>query len=126
MDTVESLFPRYLFLGLDITRQSLGPVRSTRGVSEIVRFGNEYAVVPHAVVDGLMKRGDPDTGLCRLREPLFAEGAAVRVSGGPLDGLEGVFERYEGEERVIVLLHLLGREARIWMSVNQLAPESAY
>jgi len=39
----ESLFPRYLFVQLDIGPQGLdwGPIRSTMGVSRLVRFGVE-------------------------------------------------------------------------------------
>src|SRR6266849_93776 len=46
---IEPLFPRYLFLSLEIGRQSLVPVRSTVGVSDIVRFGSEYATVRQEV-----------------------------------------------------------------------------
>ena len=39
IDRVASLFPRYLFLRLAVGRQAMGPVRSTVGVANIVRFG---------------------------------------------------------------------------------------
>jgi len=125
VDRIEPLFPRYLFLCADVEKQSLAPVRSTVGITEIVRFGNEYATVPDEVVLDLMGRAEPETGLHRLLRPLFARGDPVLVSVGPFNGLEGIFECHEGEERVLILLELLGRQTRVYMSVNQVVPHYA-
>ncbi len=122
IDAVEPLFPRYLFVAAANERQNLAPVRSTVGVSNIVRFGAEYATVPDQIVQGLIGRADPQTGLHRLRQPLFVRGAHVGVSGGPLDGLDGVFERYEGEDRVLILLEFLGHETRVRIPIDRVVP----
>jgi transcriptional antiterminator RfaH len=53
---IEPLFPRYLFLRPRDARQSLAPVRSTLGVTSLVRFGGQPAVVPDVVVDALRAR----------------------------------------------------------------------
>jgi transcriptional antiterminator RfaH len=108
------LFPRYMFMRLDEGKQSLRPVHSTVGVSNVVRFGACYTIVPDEVVDDLRGRGDPQTGLHRLsRCPALAPGAAVCITAGAFDGLQGVFERDAGAERVLVLLELLGQEASV-------------
>jgi transcriptional antiterminator RfaH len=114
IERIVSLFPRYLFLRLQVGRQALAPVRSTIGVADIVRFGFEYAVVPDTVVDGLRERADSATGLHRLSAPeALKPGAGVRVLAGPFDGLEGIFLRRSGNERVVILLRLMGREAPV-------------
>jgi transcriptional antiterminator RfaH len=111
-DRTVALFPRYLFLRLNETRQSLSPVRSSVGVSGLVRFGDEYAVVPDSVVTGLRNREEPGTGLHRARpECRLQPGQFVDI--GTLDGLEGIFEREDGQGRVVVLLRLLGREVSV-------------
>jgi len=125
VDSVQPLFPRYLFLQLDVVRQSFRPVRSTVGVTNIVRFGDEYAIVPDEVVQELMNNADPETGLYRLREPPFVHGEQVRISEGPFDGLQGVFERYDGEERVVILLEVMGRVTEVRMALEQVIPEPA-
>ena len=122
VDRIEPLFPRYLFLRADVEKQSLAPVRSTVGITEIVRFGNEYAIVPDQVVVDLMNRAEPETGLHRLRKPLYERGVHVRVSEGPFSGLEGVFECHEAEERVLILLEVLGRQTRVRIPVGQVEP----
>jgi transcriptional antiterminator RfaH len=89
-----------------------------------VRFGANYAVVPSTVIRDLRAREEPESGLHRLvgRESAFVRGAPVRLSTRPFEGIEGVFERHDGAERVIVLLSLLGQEARVCVPVQFVAP----
>ncbi len=116
-ERIAPLFPRYLFLHLNEGQQALGPVASTVGVAGIVRFGTRYTVVPDQVVRELQARADPQSGLHRLNcEPTLAAGTAVRIRLGPFEGLEGVFERAAGADRVVVLLNLLGQTAPVCVS----------
>jgi transcriptional antiterminator RfaH len=121
LERIGPLFPRYLFLRLNEGQQALGPVTFTLGVTGIVRFGTRYKVVPDRVVGDLQARAEPQSGLHRLRcKPKPVPGAAVRVSSGPFDGLEGVFEREAGADRVVVLLKLLGQSAPVCVSVDSI------
>ena len=123
---IEALFPGYLFLSPGECRLSLGPVRSTVGVLKLVRFGTEYATVPESLVAALRDREDADTGLHRLLRPgLPRIGSRVRISSGPFDGLEGVYERSSGDERVVVLLQLLGQDARVCLPIESIFPGRA-
>src|SRR5215469_3576547 len=125
-ERVVALFPRYLFLRLNEGQQALAPVRSTVGVAGIVRFGLRYTIVPDRVIDDLQARADPATGLHRLSigvQP--TPGAAVRIRRGPLDGLEGVFERAAGADRVIVLLRLLGQHACVCVPADSIVLSQA-
>jgi transcriptional antiterminator RfaH len=113
-DRIAALFPRYLFLRLNEGRQSLGPARSSVGVAAIVRFGFNYAVVPDPIVTSLQAREDPATGLHRLaHRAALIPGESVGIHAGPFDGLQGIFDRQAGAERVIVLLRLLGHEISV-------------
>jgi transcriptional antiterminator RfaH len=123
VDRIVSLFPRYLFLRLDTLRQSLAPVRSTLGVANIVRFGLESTMVPDSIVTDLMRRADPETGLHRLAGsgPL-KHGARVTVVAGAFEGFAGIFEREAGDERVVVLLKLLGQETQVRVPSRYVMP----
>jgi transcriptional antiterminator RfaH len=125
-ERIVSLFPRYLFLRLCEGAQALAPVRSSIGVSGIVRFGGDYAVVPEKVVRDIRSRADPQTGLHRLalRAPLTA-GTAVRLMMSPFSGLEGVFDREDGTQRSIVLLKLLGHEIPVRVSAAYILPRDS-
>lgn len=109
---VESMFPRYLFVRLAREGDAWSPIRSTRGVVGLVRFGDRTPTVPEPVVDGLMRSTGPEgfADLTMIRE--FSKGERVRIIDGPLSGCEALFEARSGEERVIVLLELMQRQQR--------------
>lgn len=122
VDVVEPLFPRYLFIGIDLLQRSMVPVRSTRGAVDLVRFGSQPAVVPNVVVQALLQREDPVAGSWQDSRPLFRTGELVKLVDGPLAGMEGVFTQGDGERRVIVLLDLLGRAQRAGVNRDWVAP----
>jgi len=122
-EQIAPLFPRYLFLNLDEGRQSLKPAHSTLGVATIVRFGSRYATVPDSIVAQLQMRADGESGLHRLAgHSSLSPGTSVRVVEGPLEGVEGVFECETGSHRVLILLNLLGHQARVQMLKCAVAP----
>jgi transcriptional antiterminator RfaH len=126
VERVVALFPRYLFVRLDAARQSVGPVRSTLGVSGIVHFGAEAARVPEEIVERLRSRADPVSGLHRLQlRRAFDPGASVRVIAGALEGLQGVFEREVGEDRAVILLSLLGRRTPVCVEAGLLVANAS-
>ncbi|MEO8016293.1 MAG: transcription termination/antitermination NusG family protein [Pseudomonadota bacterium] len=116
IERVVALFPRYLFVRLDVGGQASAPIRSTRGVSNIVRFGEDATIVPDAVVESLMRRADPKSGLHRIERPTLQPGARVNVVGGAFDGLDGIYEREAGDQRSVILLSLLGRNTPVRVS----------
>ena len=120
VDLVEPLFPRYLFIRLRRGEDDFSPIRSTRGVSNLVRVGLQPAVVPQMVVDRLRAAVDPRTGLLTPRGVPLKAGDRVEVMDGPCQGLEGVFHAASGAERVIVLLDILGRANRVTLSRRQI------
>jgi transcriptional antiterminator RfaH len=121
-----ALFPRYLFIHVDVRTQDIGPVRSTVGVANIVRFSCEYAVVPDSVIEELRRRADPKTGIHHLSVTArIAPGSPVRILGGVFASLEGVFQRESGDERVIVLLSVLGQRTPVKVPAEFVLPLTA-
>ena len=116
----EPLFPRYLFLRADPARDELARVRSTRGVSGLVRFGAEPARVPAPVLDALAARSDVD-GCVRLDPPPLVAGAPVRIVDGPLAGVEAIFRAQAAEDRVLLLVRLIGGERLATLPLRHLA-----
>jgi transcriptional antiterminator RfaH len=113
IDSVEPLFPRYLFIKFNMLLQSAAPIRSTLGVVGLLRFAQTPAVVPDAVISVIQAREDAATGLLQDQRQQFKVGEAVQVIDGPLKGLEGVFNQVRGDGRVMVLLELLGQMNRV-------------
>ena len=110
----ESLFPRYVFIRSDPSLQSLATVRSTRGVTTIVRFGlGEPARVPDEVITQIRARMDDDDGFVRLAAPELLAGTKVRINEGPFSGLDAIFAAAHGDDRVRLLLTMMGSEREI-------------
>lgn len=107
---IEPLFPRYLFLKAVPGVQNLTPIRSTFGVSSLVRFGEKLATLSEKVVEAIRARVDSETGLVRLPRLMLNPGDRVRVIEGPLAGVEAIFKAARSQQRVLLLMELLGRQ----------------
>lgn len=117
----EPLFPGYLFVRLDPQRDNTAPIRSTRGVIGLVRFGGALRPVPEGLVEHLLGTPqDPDGAISQ--EHLFQAGDRVDIVSGPLAGLQAIFLAPTGQERARLLLNLLGRETRVVLSKDHLVP----
>lgn len=105
-DRVESLFPGYLFIQLDQVNDNWHPIRSTRGVSQLVCFGDQPAAIADELIEQLKQRlASP-----QLPEPDLSAGDRVRLKSGQLKELEAIFLAKDGTERVLILLQLLQRQ----------------
>jgi len=113
VEVIEPLFPRYLFVSLQLGCDNIGPIRYTTGVRNLVRFTEEPAIVPDQVVESLKCAADRNTGLHYATGPLFEPGSTVIIEKGAFAGLRAIFLAETGQERVIVLLEMLGRENRV-------------
>lgn len=120
---VEPLFPRYLFIRLEPGVDNWAPLRSTLGVSAVVRFGADAAIVPDALVAALQAREDA-AGLCDLRQAPPEAGDRVLVVEGELAGFEGIFVTTDGDVRATILLDIVGRATRVrlpadWVEISR-------
>jgi len=121
-DRIEPLFPRYLFIRLDLGTDNIAPIRSTRGVSTLVSFSGLPATVPDLFIETLIQSADPDTELFHPEANLFETGESVTIVDGPLQGLEAIFKAHDGEARSIILLKLLGKTQQLRIDNNHLLP----
>ncbi len=111
----EPMFSRYLFLRVTPSMQDLSVVRYTMGVSQLVRFGQVAAKVPHAWVEAM--RSQP-----LLKESLLKSGDKVVLAEGMLKGLEAIYVQPDGELRAMVLIDLLSRPHQISYEMALLVP----
>jgi transcriptional antiterminator RfaH len=113
------LFPRYLFVSLDLEHQRWRAVQSTIGVSHLVCNGDEPAPLSSAVVQEIRSREDA-RGFVSLAIPRFAQGEKVRVTDGAFSTCVGMFEEMADQNRVSILLDLLGRKVRVVLDLERL------
>ena len=115
------LFPRYLFVEMDVASSRWRALRSTFGVEDLICRGNEPVAVPPGVVEGIRGRED-DNGLVLLaRQSPFKKGDPVRVIAGALIDQIGIFDCETDDHRIVLLLELLGRKLRIPLPIDAVA-----
>lgn len=104
----ESLFPQYLFIHLDSVQDNWYPIRSTRGVQELVRFNQQPVPVRDEIVAGIRERlGDIEP------EPYLKAGERVLITRPPFSQLEAIFVANDGDERVVLLLNVLQKDQKL-------------
>jgi len=117
----EPLFPRYLFIELTEGEDDFGPIRSTQGVSSLLRFGGKPATISNELIESLRQQ-EGDKAETPDPELPVKPGDRVRVLEGPFAGLEGIFQNSSKDARVIILMELLGRENRVSVDRDSIIP----
>ena len=113
VDTVlRPLFPRYLFVRLDLEKDRWRSVNGTVGITHLITQGDSPVPVPQPVMAELMARADPE-GVVTLAQPELRPGDQVRLEEGPFSEFVGVFEAISEDDRVMILLNLMGRQVRV-------------
>jgi transcriptional antiterminator RfaH len=113
-DTVLApLFPKYLFVEFDLDMEKWSCINSTLGVNSLIKFGALPSAVPTDLIDDIKARED-DTGMVSLNRQLkIKHGDRVTVITGAFSDHTGIFECQNDDERIIILLNLLGRDVRV-------------
>lgn len=114
--------PGYLFLHLAPEERCWTRIRSTYGAIGVVHFGLQYPPVPDEVIAMMRASKNANGAIETSRTPLapFADGERVRVCGGSLAGLEGIFQEMRGQDRAVVFLNWLGGQIHAQVTVEQL------
>lgn len=116
------LFPRYIFVGLDVMSAAWRSIRSTRGVIDLVRNGLDPVPVPAETIEEIKMRED-DNGYVVLGKHLYlSRGDRFRIDSGPFAACEAIFESKKDEARVIALLSMLGRKVSVELPIGAVAP----
>jgi transcriptional antiterminator RfaH len=109
------LFPRYIFVDLNLARDRWRAIQSTFGVSNLVFAGDTPLPMPDGIVDQIRLREGGD-GFVTLGLPAgIGPGSRVRLMDGVFADSKGVLERIADNRRVAILLELLGREVRVFV-----------
>ena len=117
---IEPLFPRYIFISLDELMSNWSRIRSTRGVSQLVRFAEMPAVVPDQVISMLRKQCDADDIIDLTGENpfVFNAGDEIEITGGSFKGIRAIIKEQTGEDRVLLLLDLLGKTQELEIPIS--------
>lgn len=104
------LFPGYLFVKTLLYPQAHLEIVKTAGAVRLVGTKDGPVPVPLDTIESLkimVSSGHPVETGCR-----FQKGDRVVVVAGPFAGVNGLFVRYRGKDRVVVYIEALGQYAQ--------------
>jgi transcription elongation factor/antiterminator RfaH len=114
------LFPRYIFIILDLGRDRWLSVRSTVGVSSLVSCDGRPIPVPEGIVEALLEHTD-EANLTLFQAGLRT-GQSVRILTGQFANFVGTLERLDDTGRVRVLLEMMGTAVPVTLRRSALSP----
>ena len=106
------LFPGYLFIYLDKEKENWSPIRSTKGVSNFVRFGLNFAQVPDTVIKFLKSNEHIHKEKFNNLKS-FKLGDKIQITDGVFKNCVAIFNSSKPHERVVLLMNILGQQQSI-------------
>jgi transcription elongation factor/antiterminator RfaH len=114
------LFPRYVFLILDLGRDRWLSVWGTFGVSSLYTCQDRPVPVPEGIVETLIANSD-EANLALFTSGLTT-GQSVRILSGPFANFVGTLERLDAGGRVRVLLEMMGTAVPVAVRRSVICP----
>ena len=111
INTSKPLFPGYMFIRFDKAESEWHKINNTYGVSRLITFNSILKSIPTIFVDHLMKRYDLSGKLLPIQK--LKKGDQVTVFKGPFANFIATVEKYEADQRIWILMDLMGRKTKI-------------
>ena len=111
INTSKPLFPGYMFIKFDRAESEWHKINSTYGVSRLITFNSILKSIPTTFVDHLKKRYDLSGKLIPVKK--LKKGDQVTVLTGPFANFIATVEKYEADQRIWILMDLMGRKTKI-------------
>ena len=120
---IRPLFNGYLFVKLNPDQGPWRHVNNTRGVSRLVCLGAEPSVVPNSIMEALLARCDKQSILRQTSKTQFSKfcaGSQAQVTQGPFSGLIATIADTEPDNRINILIEIMGRTTKVAIDANAL------
>jgi len=111
----ELWFPGYIFVHLPENNLLWSSIRSTYGVSKLVRFGDKPVPLRPATLRVICENVNNV-----VKKPKFTQGDGVTIHSGPFKGIEAVFQAYDGQMRAVLLMSFLHREQEVKVPLSSI------
>ena len=111
MNTSKPLFPGYMFIRFDRAESEWQKINNTYGVSRLITFNSLLKSIPTSFVDSLIKRYDSSGKLIPIVN--MKKGDKVEILEGPFANFIATVEKYEADQRIWILMDLMGRKTKL-------------
>jgi transcription antitermination factor NusG len=119
-ETLNPLFPGYIFLIIDLSKHRWRSVNGTFGVASLIMGAERPRAVPAGVVEALVASCERGGAVC-LGDGLEI-GQKVRIVSGPFAETLGRLAQLDERGRVRVLLEIMGMEVAAQLDRSAIAP----
>jgi transcription antitermination factor NusG len=119
-DTLNPLFPGYIFVVIDLSKQRWRSINGTFGVASLIMGAEQPMPVPPGVIEGLVVSCE-SRGVVRLDDGLEI-GQNVRILSGPFAETLCRLSHLDDRGRVRVLLEIMGMEVAAQLDRSAIAP----
>ncbi|MDC0489187.1 transcriptional activator RfaH [Amylibacter sp.] len=120
INATRPLFPGYMFIKFDREKPDWHKINNTYGVSRLVTFDTFLKSIPSTFIDNLMNRCDISGKLLPLEK--LKKGDQVKILNGPFANFIATVETHETEQRIWILIDLMGRKTKIQTPSDTLQP----
>jgi transcription antitermination factor NusG len=114
------LFPGYIFVRIALCNRL--PVLEIPSVARLVGFNGTPVVLPEAEIEAL--KAGLERSVRAAPHPYLRVGRRVRITTGPLEGLEGIVIRKKNALRFVISLDLIQRSIRLDIDALSAEPVS--
>ena len=117
---LQPLFPRYVFVSLDMDVDPWRSILGTFGVDYLVSNGDWPTPVPEGIVEDIRSH-ENELGFIILSPNRLKPGQKVQIVEGPFAMQTALFQCATDNERAVFLLQILGRQVRATMAYSSVA-----
>ena len=124
---IEVMFPRYIFVLVNELKSKWSAINSTKGVSQLIYFGQNIAHVPDYVIESIREQLD-SRGILNLKifEKEYIQGDKLFLKDGLFKGQEAIFLSRKSKDRVNVLLKLINNNVIADISSSEVGKKTIH
>lgn len=112
------LFPTYIFVSMTGSEQRWRAINSSVGIAHLICDARGPVSVPRGLVEQIQAEEDESGLVLTGRKVPFEKGAEVQVISGPFADHIGRFDCTTDDQRVVILLDLMGRQVKAKVNLN--------
>ena len=120
-EMIKPVFPGYIFIAINIEDNNWHKINNTRGISRIIVFGNEIPLIHCQLIKELQHRFSLNN-TPKAVEP-FEVGMNAKITNRPFAQLIGKIEEIDADQRIWILVDILGTQTRVSINKLNLTPQ---
>lgn len=118
ISTHRPLFPGYMFIAVKKKQMPWHKINSTFGVSKVLTLNGQPYLVPHLLISNIMRLYNEQEEFLSPKQ--FKKGENVQILGGPFDNFLATIDSINKNERIWVLINLMGRSTRALVDTEKI------